>query len=171
MSIGAVAAALLGTADNGSLAQVTNDPQQRSIGNWTYHVVRKPIEDIEFAQIYTQARSVSVRDESAFAIRCQSNQVYAILFTNHFFRSTDSIRLRYKVDGKRATTERWQFVRSEAILMSPHGDYVSRLITSLRKGKTLTIRVSNDDGVLMSSRYPVNGFDEAIAPISQRCPF
>ncbi len=153
------------------VAQTAGDPERQSFGNWTFHVVRRPLEGVAFAQIYTLATSVAVRDESAFAIRCKANELYAVLFTNHHFRSGDRIQLRYRIDQKRATTVQWRFDRSEAVLMSPPGAYVNRFISSLEGGKTLSIRVLKDEGVLMNNRYSVTGFDRAITRIRQLCPF
>ncbi len=152
-------------------AQTAGEPGRQSFGSWTFHVVSRPLEGVAFAQIYTLATSVAVRDESAFAIRCKANELYAVLFTNHHFRSSDRIQLRYRIDGKRAKTVPWTFDRSEAVLMSPPGDYVSRFIASLEGGKTLNIRVLKDDGVLMTNRYSVRGFDRAIGRIRELCPF
>ena len=162
---------LLTILPNRPWAQTAKDPDRQSFGNWTFHVVRRPLEGVAFAQIYTLATTVAVRDESAFAIRCKANELYAVLFTNHHFRSSDRIQLRYRIDGKRSTTVPWRFDRSEAILMSPPGDYVSRFIASLEGGKTLNIRVLKDDGVLMTNRYSVAGFDRAIGRIRELCPF
>lgn len=171
VQLGLILGILLALLPNRPWAQTTNDPDRQSFGNWTFHIVRRPLEGVAFAQIYTLATSVAVRDESAFAIRCKSNELYAVLFTNHHFRSSDRIQLRYRIDGKRSTTVPWRFDRSEAILMSPPGDYVSRFIASLEGSKTLNIRVLKDDGVLMSNRYSVAGFDRAIGRIRQLCPF
>lgn len=167
--IGAITGAILLVAGDKSVAQTSDNPQKREFGSWTYHVVQNPLEGEEFSQIYTSADSVSTRNEAALAIRCRNNQVRAVLFTNRHFRASDRIQLRYQVDGKRAVTVRWRFVRNEAVLMSPTGDYVSKFIAALKGAKKLTVRISNDEGVLMRSRYVVGGFDQAIIPINMHC--
>lgn len=167
--IGVIAGAILFIAGDRSVAQTTDNSQKKTYGNWTYQVVQNPLEGEEFSQIYTSGNSASSRDEATLAIRCRSNQIQAVMFTNRHFRTSDRIQLKYQIDGKKVTTVRWQFVRNEAILMSPSGDWTIRFIASLMGARELSIRVSNNNDVLLNNRYVIGGFDRAIVPVGRRC--
>ncbi len=169
--VGAVTVLVLASASDRTIGQDSNGKGPTSYGKWTYHLVQKPIEGIEFVQIYTSAVSSTSRNETAFAIRCQDDQLHAVLFTNRVFSSAERITLRVQVDGKKATTVPWQFVRSEAVLMSPPGNYVIGIITSARGARRLKVRVNGDGGVLIKNTYSLAGFDKAMVRFGERCLF